>query len=256
MSIERNNEGLISTLICKNRLVINELLNFIVYSVEQRQRFGKSVIGISGAGCLGKSTLAQALACCLKYEYHMTVAVIDLDGFLIEKAIREAGPVSISGYHPKGYELQHAKVLLKNLIERDLPIRVKRYDKVSSQRLISYIVEPARIIIIEGACAFFDKLRNFSDIKIFVEASKDVQFKNRQEREIFEMGRTLEQIIAKFEKLYPDYLKYIKPTKSLADVVLRVDTQYYFYIEKIGQEWKNKEKKYYREESKGQSYIF
>lgn len=232
------NGDLIQKLIDRNRLVINELLDFIVFAAAQRQRFGKCVVGISGAGSLGKSALAQAIARCLKDEHHITAAVVDLDGFLIEKAIREVGPVPISGYHPMGYELHAAQTALKRLIEQDLPIEVKVYDKVSSQRTSTCVVQPGWIIIIEGACAFFDELRNFSNIKLFVEAPKDIQFKNRLHRERFEMGRTMEQIVTKFDGLYPDYLKYIKPTKTLADVILNVDTQYRFRIEKM--EWKRR----------------
>ncbi len=84
---KNGDEYLIQRLIDSNRLVINELLDFIVYAAAQRQRFGKCVVGISGAGCLGKSTLAQAIARCLKDEYYITASVVDLDGFLIEKAI-------------------------------------------------------------------------------------------------------------------------------------------------------------------------
>ncbi len=236
----RNGSGdLIQRLIDRNRLVINELADFIVSAAEQRQRFGKCVVGISGAGCLGKSTLAQAIARCLRDEHYITAAVVDLDGFLIEKAIREASPVPISGYHPKGYELEAALDALRRLIEQDLPIEVKEYDKMLSQRVSTHIVQPAKIVIIEGACAFFDELRNFSDIKIFVEAPKSVQFKNRQRREMFEMGCTLGQIVRKFNGLYPDYLKYIKPAKASADVILSVDTQYRFRIKKMERQERN-----------------
>jgi pantothenate kinase-related protein Tda10 len=73
MAMEKWNDAdeRIQELIDNNRCIINELLYFIMLVAEQRQRFGKSVVGISGAGCLGKSTLAQAMAVCFKDEYHI-----------------------------------------------------------------------------------------------------------------------------------------------------------------------------------------
>ena len=199
----------------------------------RREKFGKCVVAISGAGCLGKSTLAEALVYYLREKYNLMAAFIDLDGFLIEKAIREAEPEPISGYNPKGYELNTARKLLKEWIEHDTPIEVKIYDKLSSHRMNSRRVPPAKISIIEGACAFFEEFRALSNIKIFVDAPKQIQFENRKRRERFDLGRTHEEIVKKFQGLYPDYLKYIKPTKFLADVILTVDTSYQFRIDKM-----------------------
>ena len=184
------------------------------------------VVGIAGAGCVGKSTFADALADILRRDHSYDCASVDLDGYLIEKSQRESSQPIISGYHPRAFEVDRAAEDIARWRTAGRPFHLWIYDKVTSLRLPGKPVEASDLLIIEGACAFYEPLRDLGDLKIFLWASKQLQYANRYHREKEELKRPDAEIQEKFAHLYPDYERYILPTLSLADVVLEVEDGY------------------------------
>ena len=184
------------------------------------------VVAIAGPGCVGKSTLAEGLAANLRRDHSYDCMAVDLDGYLIEKSQRERVRPIISGYDPRGFELIQAAQDVSRWRGVGQKFQIKIYDKLTSRRPAGEQVDARDLLIIEGACAFFEPLKSLSDFKVFLFADKRIQFANRYQREKNDLSRSDAQINAKFAHLYPDYERYILPTLYLADVVLQVEENY------------------------------
>jgi uridine kinase len=100
------------------------------------------------------------------------------------------------------------------------------YDFVHLTRAIkTEIVEPGKIIIIEGILILEDKrIRDLATIKIFVEADDDLRFIRRLKRDIEERGRTLENVVKQYlDTVKPMHYAFVKPTKRYADIIIPND---------------------------------
>jgi uridine kinase len=186
----------------------------------------RRIIAIAGAGCLGKSTLAEVLISYLEKLALYDCNWVDLDGYLIEKTWRESFNPIITGYNPKGYELQKAEKDLSMWLKTGKSFPIKIYDKLKSERTESRVIKAKDLLIVEGVLGFYKSLQRISTFKIFLHASKEIQYINRLDRERNHLDRTKEQIKQKFRNLYPDYEKYILPTMRLADVIFKVERGY------------------------------
>ncbi len=83
-------------------------------------------------------------------------------------------------------------------------------------------VEPTEILILDGILIFEDKrLRDFMDIKIFVDTDADVRILRRIKRDIEERGRTLDSVINQYLKtVKPSHEQFIEPNKKYADIIV------------------------------------
>lgn len=187
---------------------------------------GRLVILLGGTGCVGKSSFSEELANHLRSTFGLKVSILDLDCYLIERERRESGPKPISGYNPVGYELPKAANDIKSLLNGH-KIIVSPYDKVISRRTKKIQVEPAEILIIEGVMAMTEYIRDFGRLRIFFDAEKEVEYKNRLIRENgygFDPDRTK----WKFELLRKDYGRFIVPQRQFADILVNVGSNYEF----------------------------
>lgn len=90
-----------------------------------------------------------------------------------------------------------------------------------------------RVIILEGILALYDnRIRELSDILIYVESDPDVRFIRRLKRDINERGRDLDSVIVQYlSTVKPMYDEYIAPTKRFADIIIPNDTKHDVAIE-------------------------
>jgi uridine kinase len=110
------------------------------------------------------------------------------------------------------------------------------YDFVNHTR--SHIVEhicPKPIIIVEGILILEnEKIRELSSLNLFVELDDDTRFIRRMLRDMKERGRSLESIIAQYEKtVKPMFHRHIKPTKRFADVIIPNDRKHDIAVDLI-----------------------
>lgn len=87
------------------------------------------------------------------------------------------------------------------------------------------VVEPTQIIILEGILILEDKrIRDLSDIKLFVEADDDLRFIRRLTRDIKDRGRTMDSVIRQYlTTVKPMHFAFVKPTKRYANVIIPND---------------------------------
>ncbi len=83
-------------------------------------------------------------------------------------------------------------------------------------------VEPADIIILEGILVLSSpELRQFIDIKLFVDADDDIRFIRRLQRDTQERGRSIDWIIAQYlATVKPSYNQFVEPSKKYADIII------------------------------------
>ena len=86
-------------------------------------------------------------------------------------------------------------------------------------------VLPAKVIILEGIMALYDKrIRDLSNIKIFVESDPDIRFIRRLKRDIAERGRSMDNVIEQYlTTVKPMFDSFIAPTKRYADIIIPND---------------------------------
>ena len=83
-------------------------------------------------------------------------------------------------------------------------------------------IEPRAAIIVEGILIFENKaLREFLDVKIFVDTDADLRFIRRLVRDIRDRGRTTQMVVEQYMKtVRPMHLEFVEPSKRYADVII------------------------------------
>jgi uridine kinase len=186
----------------------------------------RSVILIGGTGCVGKSTYAHELSHHLQQTPGIRVPVLDLDSYLIERAVRESKNPEISGYNPKGYELQKACHDIETLLKGG-NIYVTPYNKATSTRPSKVRMEPGSILILDGVMVLTDEIRKYGTIGIFFDTTPEIEYQNRVKRET-ELGFSMDRIRKKFSLLQQDRVTYIDPLRSKADIIIEIGSNYEF----------------------------
>ena len=84
------------------------------------------------------------------------------------------------------------------------------------------LVEPAKVIIVEGILIFENKdLRDLCDIKVFIDTDADVRIIRRIIRDVNERGRTLESIVTQYlTTVKPMHEQFVEPSKKFADLII------------------------------------
>jgi phosphoribulokinase len=182
-------------------------------------KLDKVIISISGAGCIGKSTLAEKLA--NTFGDHQC-QVIGLDGYMLERKKRqELG--NLTGYNPNGFELFQAQQQLQSLINNNNAFTLYQYNRQTHLRDIEQLILPKKIIILEGGMALREEFSPLANIKIFLEANEKIQYCLRVRREQQEFGYTENMVSSRFTKYFTDYQQYILPQKRKANLIFSVD---------------------------------
>ncbi len=185
------------------------------------------LIGISGAGGAGKTTFAKNLCEFIGKKHSLT---IDLDDYLISR--QERGKLEVTGYNPIANKLHLARNNLEGL-KLGKSIKKPKYVHRTGEILPEEEIEPKEIIIAEGVTALYPELRELYNLSFFLDAPNETQMKSRITRDVRERGYTLEEAIALFHAVQPDYKRFIEPTKAFADVVVHVSIDYVMTVTHI-----------------------
>ena len=80
---------------------------------------------------------------------------------------------------------------------------------------------PSNLLLIEGLFALDPRIVDCLDLKIYIAASEERRLERRIKRDLAERGRTLESIKHDFNTFVkPNHIKYVKPQKAIADVII------------------------------------
>ena len=183
--------------------------------------FNNSIlIGIAGGTGSGKTSIAKELSSNFRKS---DIILIEQDSYykdLANISISEREKINFD--HPNSIDfslmVEHLESL-KNGIQTKIPI----YDFATHTRKKSTkTIDKHRIIILEGIFSLFnDEIRNMMNIKIYIDTPNDLRIIRRIKRDIDERNRSFESIIKQYyENVRPMHIKFVKPTKQYADIII------------------------------------
>ena len=177
------------------------------------------IIGVAGGPGSGKSTFTNRLK--KLFGDHVTVLYYD-NYYRAHNDIPFEERKKINYDHPDAFETE---LLLEHLsmLKEGKSIQCPVYDYTKHNRSGDVVeVSPSNIILLEGILVLADeRLRNMTDIKIFVDADADERILRRVLRDVKERGRDIENIIDQYlTTVKPMHYLYVEPTKMYADMVI------------------------------------
>jgi len=178
------------------------------------------IIGVAGGTGSGKTTVSREL---LRRVGPDRIAFIQHDSYYRDQnhlAMEERAKANYD--HPNSLESDLLVAHLKELQAGhgvDIPV----YDFTTHTRKDeTRRIEPMRVNLVEGILIFTEPaLREMFDVKIYVDADADVRFIRRLRRDITERQRTVESVIAQYERtVRPMHLEFVEPSKRYADIII------------------------------------
>ncbi len=185
------------------------------------------LIAIAGGTASGKTTVVDEIIDHFKSE---DVAVICQDNYYKSQDNITVEQRRQTNYdHPNSFDLDLLYNHLQDLIN-GVNIKCPVYDFKEHNRKKNEFLELSskKVIILEGILALYDaRIRDLSDILIYVESDPDIRFIRRLKRDINERGRDLDSVIYQYlSTVKPMYDEYIAPTKRYADIIIPNDTKH------------------------------
>jgi uridine kinase len=179
---------------------------------------GAYLVGVAGGSGSGKTTLVRALRDRLPSG---SVCLVSQDDYYrtIEHQAKDAnGRVNFD--LPGGIDLDLLADDLRSLASGE-PIYRKEYTFNQPGVQPHWMeVRPAPVILVEGLFVLHHKpVRELFDLKVFVEASEQVQLDRRLERDAAERGYGPEDVRYQWDNhVMPAYRDYLLPYRSLCDL--------------------------------------
>ncbi len=178
------------------------------------------IIGITGGTSSGKSTVSRKISDSIPEK---KILVIQQDSYYkdqsdipYEKRIKE------NYDHPFAFDNELLISHLQDLIDgKDIDIPIYDFEQYNRKKEVNH-VSPKEIIILEGLLILNEeKIREFLDIKIFVDTDADVRILRRIVRDIEKRGRTLESVVEQYlGTVRPSHLQFVEPSKRYADIII------------------------------------
>jgi uridine kinase len=177
-------------------------------------------VGIAGASCSGKSTLARLLIAQLGSGQ---VAYLPQDAYYKDQShLPPAARDQVNFDHPDVLDLNLLAAHIR-LIKNVSPVGMPTYDFTTHTRSCQIsTIEPAPFILVEGILIFADSaLRELLDYKIYVECPETLRLYRRLKRDIAERDRTWSSVLKQyFRTVRPMYNQFVAPTKRYADRIV------------------------------------
>ncbi|HOE64891.1 MAG TPA: uridine kinase [Candidatus Hydrogenedentes bacterium] len=175
-------------------------------------------VGIAGASCSGKSSLASALGASLPGS-----CCVSLDAYYVDLSAKPPDERARSNFDvPEALDWPLIRAHVRALAAGeavDCPV----YDFVTHTRAAETVrLAPAPHVIVEGLFTLYDAaLRRLLQTRVFVDVSADVALSRRIARDVAERGRTPESVREQVERtVRPMMEAYVIPTRRHATVVV------------------------------------
>ena len=176
------------------------------------------IVLLAGGTCSGKTSIANDI---IKYFPNQKIKIIPQDAFY--KNLPEGeDPNTYNFDHPNAFDFDLMyKVFLnvKNGIETEYPI----YDYITHQRTQETVkISSCDILIFEGIlCLYYEKIREMTNIKVFVDTPADIRLIRRIQRDTKKRGRKLECILEQYQNTVSmSHEMFVEPTKKYANIII------------------------------------
>ncbi len=178
------------------------------------------VIGIAGASGSGKSFFAEKIFSHVKQQGAILLSQDYYYKDLSHLHPRERENVNYD--HPDAIDFP---LLIKDIrkLKAYQAIEHPLYDfTVHNRKKETVRTGPAHIVLLDGILIYaIEELRSLIDFKIYVDTPLDICFIRRLQRDTTVRGRSVESVISQYlQTVRPMFLKFVQPTKKLADFVV------------------------------------
>ena len=180
------------------------------------------IIGIAGGSGSGKTRLVKNILSELSDTKTISIEVDSYYKDLSHLSFEEREKNNFD--HPNSIDFEllyhHLKEILNN---KKIETPLYNYkEHIRDKNNIKTIEENVQIILLEGIFSLYNKdIRDLMEIKIFVDTPSDVRILRRIKRDVNKRKRTIESVIEQYNKtVRPMFIKYVKPTKEHADLII------------------------------------
>jgi len=175
------------------------------------------ILAIVGDSAAGKSTLTNGLKRILGEERVTTVCTDDYHKY----DRKERAELGITPLHPDCNYLDVLELHLERL-HYGQPFLKPVYDHATGTLIRPEYVRPREFVIVEGLLGFHSPImRQFYDVKVFLDPPEELRTAWKIKRDTSKRGYTADQVRAEMKKREADTLKYIRPQREHADIVVR-----------------------------------
>ena len=181
------------------------------------------IITIAGGSGSGKTTVAQKIMNKFRGQNIILIKLDDYYKRLDDMTYEERTKVNYD--HPNSIDFDLFYYQLNSLVN-GIGVDKPTYDfTIHNRSEIIEHINPANIILIEGILVLQDeRIRNLSDIKVYVDTDSDLRFIRRLKRDTEERGRSVESVINQYlSTVRPMHEAFVERTKKYADVIIPND---------------------------------
>ena len=178
------------------------------------------IIEIAGGSASGKTSVAAAL----RKTFGEEAVIVSMDDYYKDSAsmsLDTQGGDVINWDQPSALNLS----LLEDHIEKlrdGGSIQKPIYSFKDNKAIGVEKIASRKIIIIEGMFAISDRLKNYGDVRVFVDVSVYERAARRVSRDIRRTERQPADIMKYLSEVgEPMYIKYVDGTKKNADIIIR-----------------------------------
>ncbi|MBQ1506468.1 MAG: uridine kinase [Erysipelotrichales bacterium] len=178
------------------------------------------IIGIAGGSASGKTSIAAKIR--ESFEDGMA-EIIRMDDYYNDQSnMTMEERLKVNYDHPFAFDvdllIKHLKLLISGT-----PVEVPTYSFVEYTRAPeTRLVNPTDVIILEGLFVLEEpRIRDFLDIKVFVDTDADIRFIRRLVRDVKKRGRTLDSVVNQWvDTVRVTHNSFIEPSKRYADIII------------------------------------
>ncbi|MFK7906363.1 MAG: uridine kinase [Chitinophagales bacterium] len=178
------------------------------------------VVGIAGGTGAGKTTVVRKIMARLP---EANVSVIPQDNYYKDNShMPMSERQKLNFDHPSAIEFDLLVKHVKNLKQGSL-VQIPIYSYLTCTRSEETIpMQPKNVVIVEGILILtHPRLRDFLDIKVYVDAAADERLIRVIHRDILERGRNVREVLERYEKsVKPMHQQFIEPAKRYADIIV------------------------------------
>ena len=179
------------------------------------------IIGIAGGSGSGKTRLVKNILSEIDTKKVISIMVDSYYKDLSHLSFDERCENNFD--HPDSIDFELLYNDLKKILNNQ-PIKTPVYDYKTHTRKENefQLIDNVNVILLEGIFALYsEKIRNLMDLKIFVDTPSDIRILRRVKRDVNKRARTIESIIKQYnDTVRPMYIKFVKPTKDYADLII------------------------------------
>jgi len=178
------------------------------------------LIGVAGGTASGKTSVCRAVVDHLQLPW---VQILSQDCFYRPLTAAERADVANYNFdHPRAFDWELLLSVLREL-KQGKAVKCPQYDfNTHSRKREHTLMYGADVVLCEGILMLHQPeiLAQF-DVKVFVKTDDDIRLIRRIKRDIAERGRTLDGVIAQYQKtVKPSYQLFCEPTAQHADIVI------------------------------------